>query len=158
MQLFHALCKIHDRAFNCLAPIGLGENNLSKYTNSLGRQDWTIQRLIQRMSIKKKQLDRGVDEQWLWMVLVAIKIQVELLDNMEQLQIWNNEMHEKFGDRFPGELLSLSNINPLALMIIPDLFPILQTSLHVFQILLLSIPIVLGPQSSGRPSRTKSLC
>lgn len=60
---FHALCKIHDRAFNCLAPIGLGENNLSKYTNSLGRQDWTIQRLIQRMSIKKKQLDRGVDEQ-----------------------------------------------------------------------------------------------
>lgn len=68
------------------------------------QQTQLLKELKQRTKGTKRQLDRGADEQRLRTVLAAIRTQVELLVNAEQLQRLNDEMRKRFADRFPVEL------------------------------------------------------
>lgn len=63
-----------------------------------------LSKLLHCTKIAKKKLDGGAEEQQLQTTIAAIKTQVEVLANGEQLKCLNEEMCKRFKDHFPEEL------------------------------------------------------
>lgn len=69
-----------------------------------------LDELLQRTKRAKNKLDRGAEQQQLQSAIAAIRTQVEVLANEEQLKHLDKEMCKRFIDRFPTELPPIEDL------------------------------------------------